>query len=182
MSITKRKIKAQSINNVTGEIHEAVYTQTEHIYKRPVNGYIGAYMKRLADIVDVSKSAQRLFFALVHKVDDYNKVIAKWKDLLDESDANISKAKKELEEHKFIARIGKSYVLNPFVVLSKYQTQAPENQGAVQMIWRRYVEDMNDWYEDIDDDAKELYGVAIKPKSKNIKIGKEWYKAPTSSN
>ena len=89
-------------------------------------------MKRLADIVDLSKSAQRLFFALVRNVDDYNKVIAKWKDLLAESEVNISKAKKELEDHQFIAKIGKSYVLNPFVVLSKYQTQAPENQGAVQ--------------------------------------------------
>ena len=178
MGIAKRKIKAHSFNSITGEIHDAVYTQTELIYKRPINGYIGAYMKRLADIVDLSKSAQRLFFALVRNVDDYNKVIAKWKDLLAESEVNISKAKKELEEHQFIAKIGKSYVLNPFVVLSKYQTQAPENQGAVQAIWRRYVEDMNDWYDEIDDDAKELYGVAVKPRPRNIKIGKEWLEAP----
>ena len=178
MGITKRKIKAQSINSATGEIHEAVFTQTEHIYKRPVNGYIGAYMKRLADIVELSKSAQRLFFALVHNVDDYNKIVVKWKDLLEESNVNISKAKKELEEHKFIARIGKAYVLNPFVVLSKYQTQAPENQSAVQMIWRRYVEDMNDWYEEIDTDAKELYGITVKPKAKKIKVGNDWITAP----
>lgn len=37
---------------------------------------------------------------------------------------------------------------------------------------------MNDWYDEIDDDAKELYGVAVKPRPRNIKIGKEWLEAP----
>lgn len=157
MSINKRKIKSTSINNQTGEIHETVTVQTEHVYRRPVNGYKGVYMKKLSDIVELSKSAQRLFFALVHNVDDYNKIMVKWKETLNESDATISRAKKELVTQGFIAKIGKSWVLNPFVVLPRYQTQAPELQNAVQMIYRRYVENMNDWYEGIDEDMEELY-------------------------
>ena len=158
MKVTKRKIKAQSTNGTTGEIHEAVYTQTDHVYRRPVNGYKGAYMKRLVDIVELSKPAQRLFFALVHNVDDYNKVIAKWNKMSSEESSNLSRYKKELETGGFIAKIGKSYVLNPFVVLPKYQTQSPEIQNEVQMIYRRYVENMNDWYEGIDEDVEEIYG------------------------
>lgn len=159
MRLAKRKVKSTSVNGITGEVHETLTTQNDHIYRRPVNGYKGAYMKKMSDIVDISKSAQRLFFAIVHDVDDYNKVMSKWNKISTESTVNISKAKKELEENEFIAKIGKSWVLNPFVVLPRYQTQAPELQNAVQQIYRRYVEDMNDWYEGIDVDAQELYGV-----------------------
>lgn len=158
MSITKRKIKSTSVNQKTGEVHETVTVQTEHLYRRPVNGYKGAYMKKLSDIVDLSKSSQRLFFSLVHNVDDYNKIIIKWKETLSESDAVISRAKKELVEQGFIAKIGKSWVLNPFVVLPRYQTQAPELQNAVQLMYNRYVYNMNDFYEGIDEDVKEIYG------------------------
>lgn len=159
MSITKSKIKSTSVNSVTGEVHETMTTQTYHNYRRPVNGYNGVYMKKLSDIINISKPAQRLFFEVSRNVNDYNKLVAKWNTLSSENAANISKAKKELVDQGFIAKIGKSWVLNPFVVLPKYQTQSPEVQSEVQSIYRRYVENMNDWYEGIDEDAQELYGV-----------------------
>lgn len=162
MSITKRKIKGQSVNQNTGEVHEVLQTQTTYYYQRAVNGYSGAYMKKMSDIVELGKPAQRLFFAVVHNVNDYNRVEVMWNTLSNENASNISKAKKELVEHEFIAKIGKAWVLNPFVVLARYQTQAPQVQGEVQQIWRRYVEDMNDWYDGIDEDAHELYGVKKK--------------------
>ena len=46
MSITKRKIKSTSVNQQTGEVHETLTTHTEHMYRRPVNGYKGVYMKK----------------------------------------------------------------------------------------------------------------------------------------
>lgn len=158
MSITKRKIKSTSVNVQTGEIHETLTTQTEHMYRRPVNGYKGTYMKKMSDIVELSKPAQRLFFAVVQNVDDYNKIVAKWNKMSNEESSNLSRYKKELVTHEFIAKLGKSWVLNPFVVLPRYQTQAPELQNAIQMIYRRYVENMNDFYEGIDEDKEELYG------------------------
>jgi hypothetical protein len=158
MSITKRKIKSTSVNQQTGEVHETLTTQTDHIYRRPTNGYKGVYMKKMSDIVELTKPAQKLFFAIVHNVDDYNKVTAKWNTLSEAESSNLSRYKKELVTHGFLAKIGKSWVLNPFVVLPRYQTQAPELQSAVQMMYRRYVEDMNDWYEGIDEDKEELYG------------------------
>ena len=173
MGIAKRKIKSTSVNQTTGEVHETLTIHTEHLYQRPVNGYKGAYMKKMSDIVELSKSAQRLFFAIVHNVNDYNKVISKWNQISDEPTANISKAKKELEKHEFLAKIGTSWVLNPFVVLPKYQTQAPELQNAVQMIYRRYVENMNTWYEGIDEDAKELYGVKTAKELKKLRSESE---------
>lgn len=157
-NIAKKKIKSESVNQITGEMHETLTTHTEYRYKRPNSGYKGVYMKRLADIVEVSKPAQRLFFAIVHNVDDYNKVITKWNKISDDNASNISKCKKELIDNNFLAKIHKSYVLNPFVALPRYQTNAPENQSAVQQIYNRYVENMNDWYEDIDRDAMDLYG------------------------
>jgi len=159
MSITKRNIKSTSINTTTGEIHETITTHTDYNYRRAINGYKGTYMVKLAEIIEVSKSSQRLFFAIVQDVNDFNRVQAKWSALIAEPATTISKAKKELEEAGFIAKIGKAWVLNPFVVLPRYQAKAPENQSAVQQIYRRYVEDMNDWYDGIDEDAKELYGV-----------------------
>lgn len=159
MSITKRKIKSVSVNSQTGEMHETLTTQTQYNYRRPVNGYKGAYMESVLSIIERSKTAGRLFRAIVKNVDEYNIIVCKWNSLIPEDATNISKAKKELVEHGFIAKIGKSWVLNPFMVLPKYQTQAPENQSAVQQIWKRYVENMNDWYDGIDEDAKEIYGV-----------------------
>ena len=158
MNVAKKKIKVQSHNTETGEMHETLVTQIEHVYRRPLNGYKGAYMKKLSEIVEVSKSAQRLFFAIVQNVNDYNKLITKWNTLSEEDAGNISKAKKELVENGFIAKIGKSWVLNPYVVLPRYQTKAPEYQGEIQQIWTRYNENLSEWYEGIDVDAQELYG------------------------
>lgn len=164
MSITKRKIKSQSTNKDTGEVHETITTQTEYIYRRPVNGYKGTYMNTLLSIVERSKMAGRLFRVLVHNVNDYNRVEVKWSSLTDDDASNISKAKKELADHDFIAKIGKAWVLNPFMVLPRYQRDCPQAQAEVQQIWRRYVESMNDWYDGIDEDAKELYGAEPKKK------------------
>ncbi len=158
MSVTKSKIKSTSINEQTGEVHETLTTQTQYNYRRPINGYKGVYMKKMSDIVELSKSAQKLFFTVVHNVDDYNKIVCKWNQMSSEESSNLSRYKKELEKHDFIAKIGKSWVLNPFVVLPRYQTQSPEIQNEVQQMWRRYVEDMNDWYEGIDEDKLEIYG------------------------
>lgn len=166
MSIVKRKIKSTSVNEQTGEVHETMPTQTEHVYRRPTNGYKGAYMKRVRDIIDRSKAAQRLFFALLDNVNDYNRVNIQWNKITDDTESVISKAKKELQEHNFIAKIGKAWVLNPFIVLPRYQTKSPEIQTEVQQIYRRYVENMNDYYEGIDNDAHELYDIP-KPISSN---------------
>jgi len=164
MSIAKRKVKVTSHNEYTGEVHTIMADQTTYNYKRPDNGYTGAYMKRMSEIVELSKPAQRLFFQTVQNVNEYNRVANKWNKISPEATATISRAKKELEEHQFLAKIGKAWVLNPYVLLPKYQTQAPQVQNEVQQIWRRYVEDMNDWYEGIDDDAAELYGVELNEK------------------
>lgn len=115
-------------------------------------------MKRLSEIVELSKNSQRLFFAVVSNVDDYNRLKTKWNTLLPDCDSsNLSKSKKELVEKDYIAKIGKSYVLNPFVMLPRYQASAPEMQNAIQMIYNRYVHNMNDWYEDIDNDMNILF-------------------------
>lgn len=161
MSITKKKIKSTSVNEQTGEIHQTITTQTDFVYRRPIHGYKGTYMKRLSEIVHLSKTAQRLFFALTENVNEYNRVVAKWNGLIPDNASNISKAKKELLEQDFIAKIGKAYVLNPFVVLPRYQTQSPQTQTEVQLIYNRYVHDLNDWYEGIDEDASELYDVKL---------------------
>lgn len=158
MSIVKKKIKHMSKNEDTGEVHEILTTQTEYVYRRPTSGYKGVYMKRLSEIVELSKNSQRLFFAIVNNVDDYNRLKTKWNTLLPDCDSSaISKSKKELIEKDYVAKIGKYYVLNPFVTLPRYQTNAPEMQNAIQMIYNRYVHNMNDWYEDIDYDMERIF-------------------------
>lgn len=158
MSIVKKKIKHMSKNEDTGEVHEILTTQTEYVYRRPISGYKGVYMKRLSEIVELSKNSQRLFFAIVSNVDDYNRLKTKWNTLLPDIDSSaISKSKKELIEKDYVAKIGKCYVLNPFVTLPRYQTNAPEMQNAIQMIYNRYVHNMNDLYEDIDYDMERIF-------------------------
>ena len=158
MSIVKKKIKHTSKNENTGEVHEILTTQIEYVYRKPISGYKGVYMKRLSEIVELSKNSQRLFFAVVSNVDDYNRLKTKWNTLLPDCDSsNLSKSKKELIEKDYIAKIGKCYVLNPFVMLPRYQASAPEMQNAIQMIYNRYVHNMNDWYEDIDNDMNILF-------------------------
>lgn len=158
MSIVKKKIKHMSKNENTGEVHEILTTQTEYVYRRPISGYKGIYMKRLSEIVELSKNSQRLFFAIVSNVDDYNRLKTKWNTLLSDCDSSaISKSKKELIEKDYVSKIGKYYVLNPFVTLPRYQTNAPEMQNAIQMIYNRYVHNMNDWYEDIDYDMERIF-------------------------
>lgn len=157
MKVVKKKIKVESVNKFTGEVHKTIATQVEHVYRRPLSGYKGVYMKRLADIVDLTKPAQRLLFSLIDNVDDYNRLKVKWNCLVEDDAGNISRAKKELMEKDFVAKIYSCYVLNPFVVLPRYQTQAPEYQGEIQQIYERYIHDIDTWYDGIDEDAEKLY-------------------------
>jgi hypothetical protein len=157
----KRLKKVETINESTGEVGSYVMNTIDYQPKYPQTGYQGAYMKSLRDIVDFSKSAQRLFFAIADNTDCHNIIIGKWSTFTEDPPANISKAKRELEEHGFIGKIGKVWVLNPYIVLPKRSNAFNENQYASQRIWTRYMEDANAWYDGIDEDAKDLYGVEI---------------------
>lgn len=151
--------RMDSVNQNTGEVTSQVISVTDYYPNRPNNGYQGIYMKQLKDIVLLNKVAQRLFFAIIEHVDQYNRIIGKWSTFTDDAPNYISIAKKELTEAGFIDKIGTVWVLNPYVVLPKYMNNMAENQYQTQQIWSRYIENMNVWYEHIDKDAQELFGV-----------------------
>lgn len=156
----KTGLKRMDITNPnTGEVSSQVINTTEFYTNKPNKGYQGIYMRELKQIVELGKSSQRLFFALVENVDQYNRIIGKWSTFTEDPPNYISKAKKELEEAGFIAKIGKAWVLNPYIVLPKYMNNLAENQYQTQKIWSLYVEDMNVHYEGIAQDAKELFEV-----------------------
>lgn len=160
------KIKAKAVittNMNTGEVTEQ-YQETYDIQKRhPQKGYKGIYMKELAQIIEVSKSAQKLFFALINYVDENNTIVGKWSSFTDMRPDTVSKAKKELDNAGFIGKIGKVWVLNPYVVLPKHDKYT-SSQYNIQRIWTRYMEDANAYYPEIDQDAHDIYGVEL-PKS-----------------
>lgn len=158
---TNKRLKRLDLyNENTGEVGSMTIATYEDINRRyPMNGHKQAYFGTLEQIVDLSKTAQKLFFALVRNVDEWNRVIGKWKDLTSEPANYVSKAKKELEEAEFIAKIGKVWVLNPYIALPKYQKNYPNSQYEVQRIWTLYIEDADAYYEGIHEDAKELYQV-----------------------
>jgi hypothetical protein len=160
--LRSRCIVIETTNPITGEVGRHEQRQTELNLKYPKNGYKGTYMQDLSKIIDLTKGAQRLFFALIDNVDDHNIIIGKWSTFVEERPDNISKAKKELDEAGFIAKIGKVWVLNPFIVLPK-RAKNTENQYQTQQIWTRYIEDTDAYYDGIDQDANQLFGVNLVP-------------------
>jgi hypothetical protein len=117
------------------------------------------YMAKIEDLIELSKSAQRLFFALTRNVDEHNRILGKWNTFTEDPADNISKAKKELQQAEFIGKIGKYWVLNPYVVLPKYQRPPDQDsQYEVQKIWTRELEDANAYYDGIEQDKINLFG------------------------
>ncbi len=159
---SKKKLKRfDMINQNTGEVGSMAVTIAEDINRRyPMNGHKQVYVTQLENLTEVSKTAQRLFFALIKNVDEWNRIVGKWKDFIDAPANHISTAKKELDEAGFISKLGKCWVLNPYVALPKYQKNYPNSQYEAQRIWTRYLEDANAYYDGIDADAIELYGVS----------------------
>lgn len=157
----KNRLKnVNMVNHNTGEVGSLGICITDNTDRRyPMQGHSQVYCTKLENIIELSKNAQKLFFALTHKVDESNIIIGKWKDFIDAPANRISTAKKELIEQGFVAKLGKVMVLNPYVVLPKYQKQNPNSQYEIQRIWTRYLEDANAYYDGIDNDAHILYGV-----------------------
>lgn len=149
-------------SEITGEVGNTIIALSDYTDRKyPNKGYNSMYVNKLEGLMDLSKTAQRLFFAIIKNVDEWNRIIGRWKDFTDDPVPNISKAKKELMEAGFIAKLGKAWVLNPYIVLPRYQKNYMNSQYEVQQIWTRYVEDMNAYYDGIDDDAEELYNVKL---------------------
>jgi len=150
-------------NEHTGEILTAVSEVTlaeKRLY--PIRGYQGVYMKTLANIVELSKPAQKLLFKLMeskHRT-EYNILIVKWKDIGSELGYNqqyTSKIKKELEDKEFILKYRRRYMLNPYVVLPLQCKVDDINQWKTQMIWKKLAEDKDNWYDGIYEDMREIF-------------------------
>ena len=167
--------KANIIQSETGEIKAIEVENTiSQVSMFPVNSKDRTmiYMNDFTRIIELNKTEQLMFFAILQNCDGYNIVKSSWKDIakdITSDQSRISKTIKQLKDLNFIAKIEGKYMVNPFIVLPRYDRNERESQWLCQQVWKLYTEDMNTYIPD-DYISTVKYMLGLK-ESTHIKVG-----------
>lgn len=167
--------KANIIQSETGEIQSIqVENNISQVSMFPVNSKDRTmiYMNDFTRITELNKTEQLMFFAILQNCDGYNIVKASWKDIakdITSDQSRISKTIKQLKDLNFIAKVESKHMVNPFIVLPKYDKNERESQWLCQQVWKLYTEDMNIYIPD-DHIPTVRYMLGLK-ESTHIKVG-----------
>lgn len=171
--------KVELMNSETGEVKK-ILIENRHIsngmfpknskYKRTV------YMDDLSKIVELNKTEQLMFFAILENVNEFNIVVSKWKDIakdITSDQSRISKTVKVLKDKNFISKIESKYMVNPFIVLPKQKQSETNKNWLLQQIWNLYNNDLNVYIpEEHYEDVEFILNIKNFNKSNYIKVGK----------